>query len=328
MSAIARQPRIGERHPQLVNLVAVTLGLAAACAVFESIDEAFFSSFNLNTLALFSSIAVLVGIGQLMVLAIGQFNLAIGAMGASGGVTAAALMQVFRVPITLAILAGLVAGLIAGLAQGLLIAYTPLNPFIVTLALASVYLGAATGMTGAVAFNTLPGGFDNIGTVLWFSVTDEWWIVLAIAVFVWFLFHGTAAGPRLLATGGDRNAAFASGVQVKSLTVAAHAASGVLGAAAGILLAAQLGSAQISIGGDWLLISFAGPVLGGTSISGGRVSVVGAILGGCLMTVLQNGLVIAGASPYWVDSFYGVALVFAFAVDRLRRHHELQIGAA
>ena len=77
---------------------------------------------------------------------------------------------------------------------------------------------------------------------------------------------------------------------------------------------------------DWLLLSFAAPVLGGTSIAGGKVSVVGAVIGACLLTVLQNGLVIAGASPYWVDALYGVALVLAFAADRLRRRRSLRIA--
>ena len=149
---------------------------------------------------------------------------------------------------------------------------------------------------------------------------------MCIAAVAWVLVRLTSLGPRLLATGGDRAAAFNAGVQVKALTVVAHTLSGVLGAAAGILLAAQLNSAQISIGGDWMLLSFAGPVLGGTVLSGGKVSIVGAVIGACFLTVLQNGLVVIGVSPYWISAVYGVVVVAAYTFDRARRRRALKRG--
>ena len=150
--------------------------------MFELIDSAFLSSFNLDSLGLFSSIAILVALGQLMVLAIGQFNLAIGAIGACGAIMTAFLMQDLGVPVPIAILAGLLTGIAAGIFQGLLIAYTPLNPFVITLALASVYLGAATGATRAGAFDQLPPAFDNIGSATLIGITDQFWLALGIAV--------------------------------------------------------------------------------------------------------------------------------------------------
>ena len=158
------------------------------------------------------------------------------------------------------------------------------------------------------------------------GVSIQWWIALGIAALAWALIRLTSLGPRLLATGGDRAAAFNAGVQVKALTVVAHSLSGGLGATAGILLAAQLNSAQISIGGDWMLLSFAGPVLGGTVLSGGKVSIVGAVIGGCFLTVLQNGLVVIGVSPYWISAVYGVVVVVAYAFDRARRRRALKRG--
>jgi ribose transport system permease protein len=309
------------------DLTAVSLALAAAALLFYLISSSFVSQFNLDSLALFSAIAIIVSLGQMLVLSIGQFNLAIGAMGACGAIAAAALMQDSGCPVWLAIPAGLVVGMLAGAFQGVLIAYTPLNPFVVTLALASVYLGAATGATSAGFFDNLPSGFDNIGSATILGLSDEWWAAIGVAAVIWAIMRLTSLGPRLLATGGNRAAAFNAGVRVKMLTVVAHALSGVLGAGAGILLAAQLNSAQISIGGDWMLLSFAGPVLGGTALSGGKISIVGAVIGGCFMTVLQNGLVIAGVSPYWVSAIYGVVLVAAFAIDRMRRRRTLRTAS-
>ncbi len=310
------------------DFTAVTAALAVAVVAFDMVSPGFLSTFNLDTLTLFGSIAVIVSLGQMFVLSIGQFNLAIGAMGACGGVVSAALMQNLDISVVLAILVGLAVGVIAGAIQGALIAYTPLNPFVVTLALASVYLGIATGLTGAASLNNLPAGFDNIGSAVLGGVSDQWWLALAVAALAWAFLRLTSLGPRLLATGGDRAAAYNAGVQVRALTVTAHAVSGLLGAGAGILLAAQLDSAQISIGGDWMLLSFAGPVLGGTVLSGGKISVVGAVIGGSFLTVLQNGLVVVGVSPYWISAVYGVVVVAAYAFDRARRRRAIRTGRA
>jgi len=310
------------------DFTAVTLALAVSVVSFDLVSPSFLSTFNLDTLALFGAIAVIVSLGQMFVLSIGQFNLAIGAMGACGGVVSAALMQNVGVSIPAAILAGLAVGVIAGAIQGAMIAYTPLNPFVVTLALASVYLGIATGMTSAASLDNLPAGFDNIGSAVLGGVSDQWWVALGVAALAWALLRLTSLGPRLLATGGDRAAAYNAGVQVRALTVTAHTLSGLLGAGAGILLAAQLDSAQISIGGDWMLLSFAGPVLGGTVLSGGKISIVGAVIGGTFLTVLQNGLVVVGVSPYWISAVYGVVVVVAYAFDRARRRRAIRTGRA
>lgn len=310
------------------DFTAVTVALAVAVLVFDLVSPGFLSTFNLDTLALFGAIAVIVSLGQMFVLSIGQFNLAIGSMGACGGVTTAALMQNAGVSVVAAILVGLAVGVIAGAIQGILIAYTPLNPFVVTLALASVYLGVATGLTGAASLDNLPAGFDNIGSAVWGGVSVQWWVALGVAALAWALLRLTSLGPRLLATGGDRAAAYHAGVQVRPLTVTAHTLSGLLGAGAGILLAAQLDSAQISIGGDWMLLSFAGPVLGGTVLSGGKISIVGAVIGGAFLTVLQNGLVVIGVSPYWISAVYGVVVVAAYVFDRARRRRAIRTGRA
>lgn len=308
------------------DFTAVSVALGVEGLLFYVVSPGFLSPFNFDTLALFGAIAVIISLGQMFALSIGQFNLAIGSIGACGAIVAAALMQDLGVAVWIAVLAGLAVGVAAGALQGALIAFTPLNPFVVTLALSSVYLGIATGATSAGSLDNLPSGFDNIGSALWAGVSAQWWISLCIAAVAWVLVRLTSLGPRLLATGGDRAAAFNAGVQVKTVTVVAHTLSGVLGAVAGILLAAQLSSAQISIGGDWMLLSFAGPVLGGTVLSGGKVSIVGAVIGGCFLTVLQDGLVVVGVSPYWISGVYGVVIVVAYAFDRARRRRALKRG--
>ena len=127
------------------DFTAVSVALGVAGLVFYLVSPTFVSPFNFDTLALFGAIAVVISLGQMFALSIGQFNLAIGSIGACGAVVAAALMQELGISVWIAVLAGLAVGVAAGALQGALIAFTPLNPFVVTLALSSVYLGIAIG---------------------------------------------------------------------------------------------------------------------------------------------------------------------------------------
>jgi ribose transport system permease protein len=90
------------------------------------------------------------------------------------------------------------------------------------------------------------------------------------------------------------------------------------------MLVARLGSAQPSLGAEWLLPSFAAPVLGGTLLTGGKVSVAGTVLGALLLAVIANGLVLFGVSAYWYQTLLGIVLLAALAVDRSRQTYVLR----
>ena len=115
-----------------------------------------------------------------------------------------------------------------------------------------------------------------------------------------------------------------SGVATNRVIVAAHVLSGGLAGVAAVMLVARLGSAQPSLGAEWLLPSFAAPVLGGTLLTGGRVLVGGTYLGALLLAVIANGLVLFGVSAYWYQSLLGIVLLAALAVDRGRQSYVLR----
>jgi ribose transport system permease protein len=102
------------------------------------------------------------------------------------------------------------------------------------------------------------------------------------------------------------------------VTILAFMISGLLSAAAAILLTARLGSAQPSIGSDWLLASFAAPIIGGTRLAGGKVTVIGTVLGGILLTMIGNGIIFLNLSIYWTVFIQGLIIMGAVGLDRIR----------
>ena len=309
------------------DLMVITAAVLIISFALSQISTGFTSNYNLTSLTRTIAVTMLVGFAQMFVLSIGHFNLALGAMGAVGGVLTGALMMDFHSPIWLAILCGLLAGALVGALEGGLIVTTGINPFVITLSLASIYLGAVTVLTQAKFYDTLPEGFNHIGNTNFLGVPLMLLIALIFAVLLWSTVARTPLGRQLLAVGANPVAALYAGIPTNRITVFAHAMSGLLAASAGILLAARLNVAQISIGNNWMLMSFAAPVLGGTILSGGKVSIVGTIFGAAFLTLITIFLVVIGVNSFWYQSFLGFILLGAFAIDRMRLAYLAQTKA-
>ena len=131
-------------------------------------------------------------------------------------------------------------------------------------------------------------------------------------------FSRTAPGRELLAFGGNPQAAELSGISRERVVVSAHVLSGLLAAAAAVLAVAQLGSAQPTIGADWLLLSFAAPIIGGAALTGGHISVLGTMFAVLLLGLIQNGMVLAKVDPYWVQFVLGALILAAVGLNRWR----------
>ena len=126
-------------------------------------------------------------------------------------------------------------------------------------------------------------------------------------------------GRRILAAGANPRAAAMSGVPVDRVIIISHVLSGLLAAIAGIMVVSRLGAAMPSVAGeDWLLPSFLGPVLGGTLLSGGFISVVGTALGALLVTTIRSGLLVLQIGNFWLQLFLGLILLLAVLADRYR----------
>jgi ribose transport system permease protein len=288
--------------------------------VFTGAAPAFVSDYNLFTLLRFVSIQIVVGFSQMVMFSAGEMNLAVGSIGAVVALFAGGLMQVLGLPPLLAVAAGLSLALVAGAFNGFLEIRTGINSFIITLATSSMFSGLMFITTKAKAYDALPASFVEFGRMRVFglALSPLVLVMLAVAVFFFFMYRNTSFGREVLAVGANRRAAAMSGVPVSRVIVLSHMLSAATAGLAGIMMAAYLGSAVPVIGQDWLLPSCAAPAIGGTLLSGGVVSVFGAVMGGLLIGSITNGLLLLNVSNFWLYLFLGLVLLIAVVLDRIR----------
>jgi ribose transport system permease protein len=297
-------------------------GLAAIVLLFwlffASRSPGFVSSFNLFALLRSLGVDIVIGFSTMVVLATGGMNLAIGSIGVCSVMLSGWLMQAVGAPAPIALIAGLLLGGLLGAANGVAITRSGVNAFIITLASASLYMGGMLILTKAVIFNGVPPEIAAFGRMRFGFVSPLLLIAIAVGIALIVLFRFTSLGREILAAGANARAAELSGVRVGRAVVVAHALSGLLAALAGLMLLTRLGAAMPSIGQDWLLPSFLAPVLGGTLLAGGAVSVVGTMLGALLVATIRSGLLVLQIGNFWLQLFLGLILLFAVLLDRYR----------
>jgi len=132
------------------------------------------------------------------------------------------------------------------------------------------------------------------------------------------LYHSFSLGRKMLATGVNRRAADFAGISSKKTIGIAHAISGSLCALAGVLTISKLGAAQTSVGDNWLLYSFAAPILGGTLLSGGKVSIVGTMIGAGIMSIITSVLTLLKLDAFTHQIFIGGILLIAFFLNKFK----------
>lgn len=297
-------------------------GLAVAiligAAILAFLAPNFLTEFNIYVMLRSFCVALLVGFAQMVTLGVGQMNIAVGALGGLVAISFGGLMEVYGLPIVAAVPVALLIGAAGGLINGVLTVRTGINGFIITLATASAFTGINLGITESIPFYKMPAalvafGEQRIGAFPYLLIAP-----VIVAALLGLFFARTIPGRQLLAYGGNAQAAELSGIPRERTIVMAHVLSGLLAAGAAILAVAQLGSAQPSIGSDWLLLSFAAPIIGGAALTGGHVSVLGTLFAVVLIALIENGMVLAKVDPYWVQFLLGALILAAVGLNRLR----------
>lgn len=297
--------------PLLVTLIAVV-----GMAVFS---PSFLSPLNIQVLLLALCINGLIAFSQMIIIAIGQMNLSVGAIGGLAAISFAGLMQVWGVPAPLAAILAVCIGLIGGVLNGFFISWTGISAFVITLASLSIFKGINLGITRAQPFYGVPESVKAFGNTTFLGPLP-WLLIPCVIVFAatWFLLNRLSLGRQILAVGGNEHAAALSGISVPRTVIAAHAISGVLAALAGIALVARLQIGQPTIGDDWLILSFAAPVIGGAVLSGGHVSVTATLLGVAIVAIITQALVLFRIDPFLVQVVLGGLILWAVGVNRWR----------
>jgi ribose transport system permease protein len=298
-----------------VGLLAVdVLGIL----VLVSTTPSFASTFNLFVLLRDIAVTLLIALAQMVVLAIGQMNLSVGAIGGLVTVIMGWLMAQGGVPVAPAIVLALLLGAATGAVNGSLVLWTKLNSFILTLATGFVFLGMNQGLTKGIPFYRLPEGFAHFGQARagLFPYLAIVTLVLTVALAVFF--RWLVLGRQMLAVGGNRRAAELSGLPVGRVVMGAHVLSGLLAGTAAILLTAQLGEAEPTVGQTWLLPSFAGPIIGGAALTGGTAPIFGTFLGVVLISLIDDGLILRDANPFWIQFLVGALILGAVILGRVQ----------
>ena len=287
--------------------------------VIAVLKPTFLSTFNIEVLLLAISVNAVIALSQMIIIGIGQMNLSVGAIGGLAAISFAGMMQVWELPPLIAAILALMIGFMGGLANGYIIARTGISAFVITLASLSLFKGVNLGITKAQPFYHIPDSVKAFGNTIMFGPIP--WLVLPMVVtvlLVFYLLTRQRVGRYILAVGGNLHAAELSGISVKSTILWAHAISGILAAMAGIMLVARLQLGQPSIGDDWLILSFAAPVIGGAVLAGGHVSVAGTVLGVVIVAIITQALVLFEIDPFLVQVVLGGLILWAVGMNRLR----------
>lgn len=299
--------------------VTVILAVAVLTIIFTAFSESFFTSYNLFNMGRTAAIYIFIAIGQALVVIVGGMNLSLGYIGGMVVVAAGFSMEKLGLPPLVAVLIGLAVGFVAGLLNGIIITTLKLNAFVVTLATSFIFTGLINGVSQGFPYNEIPESFTYIGREGFLGIPWLLWLAVLALAFLGYFFKQTVTGRRYLATGGNVEAAKLSGVNTNKMVIMANIGSGIFAAIAGLLWISRTGSAQPSTGVDWMVISFAVAVIGGTLLKGGVFNAVGVFFAGFLIVMVKNGLVMLSANVYFEQAYLGLILLLAVSLDSIKQ---------
>lgn len=286
--------------------------------IMSSTANHFFSYDNfLNILRTVSTNSYL-AIGVMMAIMLAGIDLTGGSMIALSGCITVISMTALHVPIWLAVFLGCLTGVVVGLTNGLIISYTGMHPFIVTLAMQSICRGAAYLVANGSPVTTTDDSFSQIGNGYLGNLPLP---VVYMAVFLildFFLLNKTRIGRHVYAVGGNRVAAKYSGINIHRVEIMVYTVSGLLAAFAGVVLASRMSSGQPAVGVGFETDAIAAAVLGGTSFFGGTGTVGGMFIGVLVIGVINNGLNLMHVNSFWQYVAKGAIILIAVYVDMYR----------
>lgn len=301
--------------------------LAVMMVALSVLSDKFLTFANGRNILLQISVNLCLSIGMTLVILTGGIDLSVGAILAFAGAFAAGLLKnglvlkacgvVVQFTPFGAIIAGILAGFALGWFNGMVITRFKLPPFVATLGMLSIARGLTMLWTGGFPVTDLGPKFGFMGAGFWLGVPMAVWISAALVVVFYVVSRHTTLGRYIYAVGGSEKAAAFSGINVKRIKVWVYALGGGLAAVAGLIVTARLDAADPKAGLGYELDSIAAVVIGGTSLSGGRGSILGTVLGCLIIGVLNNGLFLLDVSPFWQQVIKGLVILAAVAADKL-----------
>ena len=277
------------------------------------------------------SVNLCLSIGMTLVIVSGGIDLSVGAiLGLAGAIAAGVLKNGLALPAfgvllkftaTGAIVTAVAVGAVLGWFNGFVIARFQLPAFVATLGMLSIARGLTMLWTGGFPITELGPVFGFLGTGAPLGVPMPVWISAALVGLFVVVMRNLVFGRHVYALGSNELTARLAGLRINRIRIAVYTLAGALAGVAGLIVTARLDSAQPNAGLGYELDSIAAVVIGGTSLSGGRGTITGTVLGCLIIGVLNNGLFLLNVSPFWQQVIKGAVILIAVAIDKLNARH-------
>ncbi|MCG8532769.1 MAG: ribose ABC transporter permease [Desulfovibrionales bacterium] len=294
------------------------IALIVMIVVVSFLNPNFFTAGNILNILRQTAVNAIIAVGMTMVILTAGIDLSVGSILALCGAIGASLIA-SELPVLVAIGASLVGGAILGGISGIIIAKGKVQAFIATLVSMTLVRGLTLVYTDgrpiSTGFTDIADQFAYIGTGYSLGIPVPVWIMVITFIGAWYLLNHTRLGRYIYALGGNENATRLSGINVDRIKIAVYAISGFLSALAGLIVTSRLSSAQPTAGAGYELDAIAAVVVGGTSLMGGKGTIIGTLLGALIIGFLNNALNLLDVSSYYQMIAKALVILLAVLVD-------------
>lgn len=295
--------------------------LAIALAILAAQSDRFFTVDNLLNQGRLMAEVGLVALVMTFVIVSAGIDLSVGSIFGLVAILLGVFWQNVGMPLPLAIVAAIVVGVVAGLANGWVITRFKVPPLVATLATLALYRGLAEGISQARSVRGYPEWFFVLGQGEVLGVPTQLWIFALFAVVASVILGLSPFGRATYAIGSNAVAARFSGIRVDRTILAIYAASGLMSAIAAVIFVSRVSTTRSDMGTGLELDVITAVVLGGTSIFGGRGTVIGTVLGVMLIQALKNGLALSGVKGDGTIVVIGFVLIASIVFSNLFRRN-------
>jgi fructose transport system permease protein len=312
-------------HPTAIPAIVLIIALAGFSAL---VGDRFLHPFNFSLILQQVTIIGIVAVAQTLIILTAGIDLSVGAILVLSSVVMGRLAVIHGVPAPLAILAGFAVGALCGAINGALVTRLRMPPFIVTLGTWNIFFAlnlwysasetirAQDIEAAAPLLQFFATGVNVLGLRLTFGVI----LMLLLVAVCWYVLNWTRWGRHVHATGDDPDAARLTGISTDRVLMGVYIVAGLICALAGWAVIGRIGSVSPLAGQTANLDSITAVVIGGTSLFGGRGSILGSLFGALIVGVFRNGLALGGVNVLWQEFAVGVLIILAVAADQwLRR---------
>lgn len=311
--------KLGSKNKALSSATLVLI-LVALCAIVAVIEPKFLRTNNLFNVLRTTSITGLIAIGMTCVIITGGIDLSVGAIVGLSSVMCGILMKENNWAVVPALIVTLIVCLLIGLINGLLIHYGKIPAFIATLGTMEMCRGLAMLITDGRTIPGLPKAFTKFAQLKAFGLPSlfiVWVIVVLIAA---YLLKYTRTGRNIYSLGSNMEASRLSGIKLAPTICFTYMFNALCAAFAGILLTARITSAQPAAGQGYEMTAIAAAVIGGASLAGAEGTIIGTVIGACIMAVLQNGGNLMGINSFIMDILTGALVIVAVLIEKNKKN--------